>query len=58
MIHDLRPLMQASIPRNVRLTLDLGRGLPAVDADQAQIKQLVMNLIVNAGEAMQGESGT
>jgi CheY-like chemotaxis protein len=58
LIHDLVPLIQSSIPRKVRLMLDLERSLPAIRADKTQIEQLVMNLIINAGEAIQDEAGS
>jgi PAS domain S-box-containing protein len=57
LIDDLAPLIQSSIPRNVRLTLDLKRELPAIQADKTQIGQLAMNLIINAGEATEGNAG-
>jgi len=57
LIRDLAPLIQASIPRNVRLTLDLKRGLPAIEADKTQIEKLAMNLIINAGEATEDSAG-
>ncbi|MGA3238259.1 MAG: response regulator [Bryobacteraceae bacterium] len=57
LIRDLAPLIQSSIPRNVRLTLDLRRDLPAIQADKTQIEQLAMNLIINAAEANQGNAG-
>jgi PAS domain S-box-containing protein len=58
LIHDLVPLIQSSIPRKVRLMLDLEHDLPAIRADKTQIEQLVMNLIINAGEAIQDEAGS
>ena len=47
-------LLEASIPKHVNLTLDLEDGLPAIDADAGQLQQLVMNLILNAAEAIPG----
>jgi nitrogen-specific signal transduction histidine kinase/CheY-like chemotaxis protein len=58
LIRDLAPLIQSSIPRNVRLTLDLKGDLPAIQADNTQIEQLAMNLIINAAEATQGNAGS
>jgi CheY-like chemotaxis protein len=58
LIRELVPLIQPSVPRKVRLTLDLKRDLPAIHADRTQLEQLAMNLIINAGEAMQGEAGS
>jgi len=58
LVNDLLPLIQSSIPRKVRLMLDLRPDLSAIQADRTQIEQLVMNLIINAAEAIQGESGS
>jgi PAS domain S-box-containing protein len=58
LIHELAPLIQTSIPRTVRLTLNLKPDLPAIEGDKTQIEQIVMNLIINAGEAIQGEVGS
>ncbi len=57
LIQQLMPLIQASIPRQVRLDLQLADNLPSVQADKAQIEQLAMNLIINAAEAIEGEGG-
>jgi len=45
-------LVQSSIPSNVTLTLDLGVNLPRVDADKSQVQQIIMNLVINAAEAI------
>jgi PAS domain S-box-containing protein len=37
--------------------LDLGRDLPHVAVDRVQIQQVLLNLVVNAIEAMHGEAG-
>jgi PAS domain S-box-containing protein len=58
LVQDLVPLIQSSIPRKAQLVLDLESGLPAIQADRTQIEQVVMNLIINAGEAIEGEVGT
>ena len=50
-------LLEASIAKSVTLELDLGTALPAVGADPSQIQQLVMNLAINASEAVD-QSGT
>ncbi|MGC1953063.1 MAG: PAS domain-containing protein [Gammaproteobacteria bacterium] len=42
--------------RRVQLRLDLGNALPAVRADAVQIQQVLLNLIRNAIEAMNGVS--
>jgi signal transduction histidine kinase/CheY-like chemotaxis protein len=51
-------LVQASIPKNVRLGLALGESLPAIEADSSQLQQVVMNLVINAAESLGEEQGT
>jgi len=48
---DISMLLQSSIPRTVQLQLDLLANVPPVDADLAQLQQVIMNLVINAGEA-------
>jgi signal transduction histidine kinase len=40
------------LPENVRVRLDLGRGVPEVSIDADRIEQVMLNLIRNAAEAM------
>src|SRR5262249_36023459 len=54
---ELVNLLQTSIPRTVRLRLNLGTGLPAVTADVTQMQQLVMNLVINGAEAIGDRPG-
>jgi len=51
-------LIQASIPKNVRLRLLLEDQLPRIDADASQLQQVIMNLVINAAEAIGAEQGT
>ena len=56
-IAEWEPLIRASVPPPVTLSLQLDPNLPLVEADPSQIQQLVMNLVVNAGEAIGEGSG-
>jgi two-component system cell cycle sensor histidine kinase/response regulator CckA len=49
-------LIAAAIPKGVGIQYDLASELPAIEGDATQIRQLVMNLVVNAGEAI-GDGG-
>jgi nitrogen-specific signal transduction histidine kinase/CheY-like chemotaxis protein len=51
-------LVQASIPKNVRLDLALDASMPAIEADSSQLQQVVMNLVINGAEAMGLKQGT
>ncbi len=48
-----RNLLEATLPKDVALDLDLPLDLALVEADPSQIHQLVANLVTNAAESMQ-----
>ena len=55
---EMAQMLAVSIPVNVALKYDLAEDLPAVEADVTQIRQVVMNLITNAAEAIGEAEGT
>lgn len=58
LVEDTARLLEVSIPRAVSLRLDLGRGLPPMQGDPTQLRQVLMNLAINAAESMGGTEGT
>jgi PAS domain S-box-containing protein len=48
-------LLRAAVPKKVQLRLALADDLPLVEADVAQVDQVVMNLVINAAEAIGAE---
>jgi len=48
----LEPLLRRLIRENVQLEVDLSADLPAVRADASQLQQVVLNLVLNARDAM------
>ncbi len=56
-VRDTAHLLQVSINKKARLTLALAPDLPLVEADAAQLQQIVMNLVINASEALGDSSG-
>ena len=56
LVNEMLQLLKVSISKHVVLKTDLGKNLPSVRGNRAQIRQVVMNLIINASEAI-GESG-
>jgi two-component system cell cycle sensor histidine kinase/response regulator CckA len=55
LVEEIDALVKASIPKTVEIRLELGKNIPAIEADRTQIQQLVMNLVINGAEAI-GES--
>jgi signal transduction histidine kinase/ActR/RegA family two-component response regulator len=51
-VRQINALIQTSISKNVQVLLHLEKGLPIIEADSAQLQQIVMNLIINAAEAI------
>jgi two-component system, cell cycle sensor histidine kinase and response regulator CckA len=52
LVREMSSLLRTSIPKLVNVALDLDEDLPPVLVDQAQIQQIVMNLVINAAEAI------
>ena len=57
LVQETFEFVKGSIPRHVRCNLQLSPCLPLVEADATQIQQIVMNLIINAGEAIGDATG-
>jgi two-component system, cell cycle sensor histidine kinase and response regulator CckA len=51
-IEEMLQLLQISIPKHVTLKIELGKDLPAVQAAPQQLRQVVLNLVTNAAEAI------
>jgi two-component system cell cycle sensor histidine kinase/response regulator CckA len=58
MVREMTNLVKASVPKSVGLRLRLAPNLPPVVADVAQLQQLIMNLVINAAEAIGDNPGT
>jgi signal transduction histidine kinase len=53
-IKGLSPMLERLIPESIAFRVDLAREVPSVRADPAEIEQIVMNLVVNARDALEG----
>jgi PAS domain S-box-containing protein len=54
----LEGVLRASIPQHIDLRFKLARDLPAIHADENQIRQIVTDLALNAAEAIDGAAGS
>jgi DNA-binding response OmpR family regulator/C4-dicarboxylate-specific signal transduction histidine kinase len=56
-VHEMTQLLGRVISKRARLSLHLREDLPPIVADATQVRQVVMNLITNASDALLGEPG-
>ncbi len=56
-IQDMNKLLEAAISRQIYLQYHLTQSLPLIESDPAQIRQVIMSLVVNASEAMGDKPG-
>ena len=58
LVDEVVKMLQAAIKKNVLIELDLKRVVPEIVGDAGQIQQVVMNLVINAAEAIGEANGT
>jgi PAS domain S-box-containing protein len=56
-VEEMLALLKVSVSKHAVVRADLGNDLPAVAAGSAQIRQIVLNLITNASEAIGNRDG-
>ncbi len=57
LVEEMVHLLRTSISKKASLQLQLEGGLPPIEADASQIRQVVMNLVLNASEALGDREG-
>jgi PAS domain S-box-containing protein len=57
-VREMATLLRTSISKQAVLAWELASDLPAISADPTQIRQVVMNLITNASDALGDSGGT
>jgi PAS domain S-box-containing protein len=56
-VKEMIELLKVSVSKHAVVETDLGKDLPTVQADAAQLRQIVMNLVTNASEAIGDRDG-
>jgi PAS domain S-box-containing protein len=56
-VKDMLELLEFSVSKHAALKTDLREDLPAVNADAGQVRQVVMNLVMNASDAIGDRDG-
>ncbi|HEY5529300.1 MAG TPA: PAS domain S-box protein, partial [Thermoleophilia bacterium] len=57
LIEDMLDLLKSSISKKALLNLHLKKNLPLLEGDPSQLGQLIMNLVLNASEALEDNDG-
>jgi len=58
LLQEMLHMLEVSISKKAVLRLNLNQPLTAIEADATQLRQIVMNLVINASEAIGDRSGT
>ena len=53
-VRDVLPLLARTLPRSIEIRSELGLGAACVEGDATQLEQVLVNLALNANEAMDG----
>jgi PAS domain S-box-containing protein len=57
LVEEMSNLLQVSISKKAKLILNLNKDIPPTKCDVTQIRQVIMNLIVNASDALEDNPG-
>jgi signal transduction histidine kinase/CheY-like chemotaxis protein len=57
LVEEMTHLLEVAVAKNVVLKFKLAEHIPAIDADATQVRQVVMNLLTNASDAIGERSG-
>ena len=55
-LRDMQPMFERLLREDVRLVVELAPGKALISADRGQVEQVVMNLVLNARDAMPGRA--
>jgi PAS domain S-box-containing protein len=57
LIAELEGLLRISVSKCARLHWELSDDLPAIEADSTQVTQVILNLVINASDSLEGGDG-
>jgi len=57
LVEEMAHLLEVSVAKTARLTYQFAADLPPIEGDATQVRQVIMNLILNASDAIGDKSG-
>ena len=57
LVREMSDLLSATMSKKIKVEYDFAEDVPAVEADATQLRQVFMNLMINAAEAIGGRGG-
>ena len=57
LLDEMQHMLEISIPRKSVIRFNRGDSLPTLEADATQMRQIIMNLVINASEAIGDKNG-
>jgi CheY-like chemotaxis protein len=57
-VEEMGHLIESSISKRASLSFDFGNAAASVEGDPTQLRQVVMNLLANASDALEGRNGS
>ena len=58
LLEEMKSLLRAAVPRHISLVVQPASGLPSVEVDTSQLRQVLMNLVANAADAIGEKQGS
>jgi CheY-like chemotaxis protein len=57
LVDEMVTMLKSTLPQNAVIKPDLSSNIPSIEGDASQLRQIIMNLIINASEAIGTEHG-
>jgi PAS domain S-box-containing protein len=58
LVVELTKMLQQTFPKTIEIVRDLESAIPIISVDHTQLEQAILNLCINARDAMEGGNGT
>ncbi len=57
-LQDIKSFLRSTVSKRITLTFNVSANLPFIRGDRSQLRQLLMNIVTNAAEAIGNQDGT